>query len=334
MNRPRYQALLSVLLLLFTSAATHAKAHYPPQRLLAEGIRAIDISGVRGQVRVRGTSERHFELQVSHSDKTSDDWSLLVERRGSRLVLEVTHATLGREWRRHLTSERWPEFDIALSGPARPLRLGWREGDVSFERWNANVDASVLHGRLRVNGGSRDYRLQQLDGGLSVGDFNGTLVARAERGPITLTRVRGRLTLNWLSGQVNAREVRADARLEARALTGVITEGDGTWRVHVDSGELVFDGFRGDLGASGETTRWRLRRMDPRHAKIVSRAGRVDVVAPGNLPTWLASVRGAINSPYPVEAREGLRVAANARLAVGRARLIVRTESGAISLSH
>ena len=249
--------ILSTLLIARAFAA--ADGAYPVQAFRAAGLTKIEISGVRGRVRLTGVTGDQYRLRVSHSQsKLGADWGLSVERRGSTLVLEVYNVAYGPGWKRLLARDQWPKFDIDLSGPARPAVIGWRDGTVDVVNWRADVDASIVDGNVTVNGGAGRVNLQAARGDVAVSDFNGNLNVRGEDGALALTHTRGRHQLNWFAGRARLFDVRGRLSLDsqrARVSGGAL---DGRFDLRVAEGDVNLSGVAGEVNGAGRTAAWRI----------------------------------------------------------------------------
>jgi hypothetical protein len=135
---------MSILVPLIFSAsfAFGAKYTYPEQKLSANGIEKIEISGVKGAVKLVGRPGKVYRLKVRHSrGKKFEDWSLAIDRRESILVLEVSSAVYGAQWRKHVRQDQWPEFDVELSGPSVPATISWKEGQLEYSKWSNDLES-------------------------------------------------------------------------------------------------------------------------------------------------------------------------------------------------
>lgn len=319
-----------IMLLAFQVFASADKAHYPPQRLSARGITRVEIAGVRGKLHLIGRPGPAYRLTVSHSKIRFDDWNLLVERRGHTLVLEVSNSAYGKEWRRQIKRDRWPEFDIELEGPPVPSVIGWRDGDLAFERWNAGVEAAFLDGSLQIANGRGDYRVQAVNADVRVTRFRGDLKLRGERGDVGFSNIKGSLTLSWLHGNVVADDVDAKAQVEGVHLQTRVTSSRGDWDLRQTRGQAAFRDFGGKLRGRGAGTQWNVLGRSGADVQLVSGAGAVEVKVPSAAKVFLTSLTGPIASPITVEDRDGQRVAERLRSGLARGRVFVSTESGPI----
>jgi hypothetical protein len=329
--------MVTIFLLLLADAHAMKGGAYPEQVFRADGITRVEISGVRGRVRMRGESSSTFRLRVRHSVERKDEgWGLSVERRGSTLVLEVYNVAYGPEWRKILGRDRWPAFDIDLSGPARPAVIGWREGAIDVARWRADVDASIVRGNVRLEGGAGRVNLQAGRGDVLVTDFNGDLTVRGEGGRLELARLNGTQHLHWFAGQAALAGVRGDlsldahhARVSGRGLSGRIDLG-------VVAGEVDVTDVRGHLVGTGQTASWRIAPRARADVTVRSRAGSVSVFRAGAVDLFLSSRSGAIDGSSAKAVVRGNRRVATGRVGRGRVgefgRVFVRTDSGAVRL--
>ena len=241
------------ILAAFAAASARPPVTYPAQIFSAKGVRRIVVSGARGRVVVRGRANANYSLKVGHVGQThgQDDWGLSVERRGDTLVLEVFSTAIGREWatlleRDRSGTERWPTFDLELNGPAVPVVIGWREGEVDVAAWPAAIDATLLSGRVTVNATAK-LNLQLGRGTAAITNVAGGARVLGENGRLTMDDVRGPSTVDWFSGSIELRGIRGDLNLSANDAAVNAFDGGGIWALDVRRGRARVAGFSGVL---------------------------------------------------------------------------------------
>jgi hypothetical protein len=325
-------------LLLCTAAlawgAKNEKAIYPPQKLNAQGIERIEITGVRGTLHLTGTHAKNFRLKVGHTKKRSEDWNLSVERRGHTLVFEVSNIAFGREWKKMVRQDQWPEFDIDLEGPALPTVVSWREGSLRFDHWHADIETAFLNGDVKVEGGDHQFVLQSVNAHVSARHFKGTMDIKGERGQVDLFAIAGQLHMNWLEGPINLWDVRAQTQVETQTADVRVHGGRGEWSVRSRAGSVNIRDFAGQMKAQGEDAHWQVRGRDRAEIELESRRGPVHVDWKSASRVFLTSDRGAISSPYTLQDRDGRRVAEGRTGGRAAGQVFVRTETGDITFKY
>lgn len=316
--------------------AAMAKAIYPAQSFDARGVERIEITGVRGSVRLTGHPGKAYLLKVAHSkNRNSNDWNLSVERRGRILVLEVANIAFGREWRRQVRREDWPEFDLELTGPNVPAMVSWREGILSFQNWRANVDATFLSGRALVKNSSGKHRLQLMSGEVEIQNFAGDLRLDVGNGSIQLADLRGSSKIDGLSEILRARNVEGKIAVEARQLDAQIESCSGNWKVEAERGTVAVREFNGRFQGQGAKTSWLLDGEAASDVEVVNSSGPVKVKWRTKPKVFLTTNRGSIHSPFGIQEDEGRRVSLSgqkSRLAFGQ--IFVKTDTGDITYTH
>lgn len=303
-------------LALFVFFAQAEKFTYPQQRLLAKGVEKIQIIGVNGQVKLTGRAGKSYRLRVRHTkNKTSQDWSLSVDRRGDTLVLEVFSVAYGAQWRAHVRKELWPEFDIQLDGPPKPVAVSWRAGEMHVGNWTAPLEASKVEGKVRIRQGGGSYSLHLGESDVDVEDWAGELRVRGERGRVSIAKLTGELTLNWRSGDVLVKSLVGRGQLD------------------VGQGMVRIEGMKGRLQAEGQGATWTLADSQFDEVEIQSESGPVHWEKnKGGAKVFLTSNSGEIRGLKlaPILDSEGRKVS---EFAIGKkpyAQVFVRTESGPI----
>lgn len=311
-----------------------AKYTYPEQKIAAGGVEKIEISGVKGAVRLKGRAGRAYRLKVGHSrGKKFEDWSLAVDRRGNILVLEVSSAVYGAQWRKHVRQDKWPEFDIELSGPPVPARVSWKEGKLEYFKWTADIDSSHLRGDILIEGGGGHHNLHTGTGDIRVTKLAGDIKIQGETGNIEVDQVSGRVGLSWLAGNVRIKSVLGGGELDLNESRLKIDKCRGEWSIKLQRGLAEIDQCSGKLMASGESAAWKLRNSEELDTEIKSADGPVAVNwKKGGAKVFLTSTNGSIEGPK-VQSKldsEGRRVA---EFTVGQkpfSPVFVKTESGPI----
>ena len=323
-----------MLALLLGFYAHGEKYAYRPQRILAAGVENIQISGVRGQIKLTGTRGNSYSLKVKHSkNKKYEDWSLAVDRRGGTLLFEVSNVAYGAQWRKLIQRDQWPEFDVELSGPSVPVTVSWREGDLEYLNWSADVESSHLKGNLTVKGGIGKYSLQVGEGDVHVEKLAGALTLKGDTGSVKIAQLTGPLHLSWRSGAVALHEVMGGGSLELHNSRLKLKICQGEWTINLPRGAARIEQCSGKLTAQGDSTKWRLRASPDLETEIKSQSGAVAVNWPaGGAKVFLTSDSGNIGGAkvHTKVDSEGRKVA---EFRVGRkpfAAVFVRTQSGPI----
>lgn len=320
--------------LVFSLHATN-KFSYPPQAFPVEGVNQIRVEGVRGAVNFKEVPGRVFRVKVKH-DKTdhSDDWHLVVERRQEVLHVEVFNVLFGADWESHVKKELWPEFDLEIEGPARPVILSWRDGQLQFNDWKAPVEASLLYGSVRVQGGGTRIHLQAVNADVQIMNYKGAIGLQGQRGPVRIFDCKGDIQLNWLSGKLELRKLDAKVHLESLSGHVRIAAAKGDWKVQNGAGQVEVSDFEGVLRAKGDSSLWKIAAGGSADLEVITQSGPVDVRwLAGGAKLFLTSNQGQIRVPrsLKIEDREGVPVVEGKKGRKPRGQLFVRTSSGSIS---
>lgn len=323
-----------VTFLLCGVMARAEKVGYPEQKLLAKGVERLEISGVKGHVKLSGRPGKVFRFKVRHSkSRKFQDWSLSVDRRGSALVFEVFSVAYGPQWRSQLTKDLWPEFDVEIEGPSTPAVVSWREGELEFVRWSAPIEATQVNGRVSVKNGAADYRLDVGQSDVNIDGLAGKLSIKGDRGSVRVSDLTGSLDLNWIRGDLDLKRLVGDAVVESSEANLRLRSCKGDWDIRIHKGQVAIDDCSGKLKAEGDRTAWSVRRSSISDAEIKSGDGPVrwDWKA-GGAKVFLTSNSGSISGPkirFGLD-REGRKVS---EFVVGRkpfAQVFVKTQSGPI----
>lgn len=317
-------------------AAQAEKISYPTQKLNAAGLHRLNIIGVKGRVRLTGKNGPVYRLNIRHSKKQSEDWHLLVERRKRTLHLEVFSVAYGREWRRHVSQDRWPEFDIEITGPSIETVVSWREGLFRAKKWTRPLKVSLLKGDVDISDGQSRLDLHGLNLVTMVKDFRGDVVINGEKGSVDLERVKGSVKAHWLSGAWKLRKVNGRVELDGRRVNFNIVDGRGEWQVVTPHGRVRTQNFQGRFKGQGESGRWNIGAATPAEVDVINETGPVKVKWRGGAKVFLTSNKGKILSDikdYELDP-DGRHIL---QTTVGKkpwGQVFVRTQSGAITLKQ
>ena len=271
-------------------------------------------------------------LQHNRNRTTAGDWNLSFEKRGATLFLEGTKLSFGRQWRRHIKEELWPEFDIELAGPPRPTVVSWREGRLVINNWNADFEASFLKGRADVIGGRGQLKLQQSEADLSVKGWHGPAFINGESGKVTVSEVKGDVTLSWLNGLIRLNRCQGITKIDSSDSSLQVVGGSGEVHVNMPKGKALIDGFQGLVKASGVESEWTMAAGAPTDLNITTSAGSVRLKWKGGANVFLTSTGGSINGPELLKksVREGRKVVQGALPGRAPGQVFVRTATGGI----
>ena len=296
------------------------KYAYPPQHFSMKGITDIKVVGVRGNLKMRGSKSRLMTLSVQHTSnrKTTDDWNLSLDRRGHTLFLEVANVTYGKQWRKQIKEELWPEFDIELSGPSRPAIVSWREGHLEFTNWKADLELSYLSGQSKVHGGAGRLKVHQSEADLEIRDWIGPV------------------ELKWQKGNVHLERCQGLAQIEGSESDLSVSGGGGELQIELPKGRVSVAGYRGVLKGNGREANWNLDAAAPSDLNVTTGTGNVHLNWRGGAKVFLTTTDGHIKGPGLLQAsvREGRKVAEGTLPGKQIGQVFVRTASGAISLSQ
>lgn len=313
------------------------KAIYPRQWVSGRAIDRIEVIGVRGTLKLTGARLHggNYRLKVGHTrTRRAEDWNLSVERRGHTLVLEVSNAAYGREWRRLMRQDQWPEFDIDLEGPSVPATVSWREGSLNYKNWQAPLETSFLNGDVWIHGGSGNYVLQAVNSRIRVDHFKGSMDIKGEQGQVELFAQSGRLNVSWLQGLLTLIDVQSEANLDAHAAEVRIRGSSGLWQVKSSSGPVTVTDFSGRLRGTGGATRWVVRGRAHGELELVNASGPVQVDWKSAAKVFLTSSKGVIKSPFVTHDRDGRKVAEGRKGSRPLGQVFVRTETGDITFKY
>lgn len=330
-----YILLFTVLLgLPQVYAATHGKYAYPPQRFSARGLKDIKVIGVRGSLKMTGHAHgKAITLRVQQSTgKRLEDWHLSVDRRGQTLYLEVFNVAYGKEWRNQVREDQWPEFDIQLDGPALPMSVGWREGALEFNNWNANLELSLLKGGMKIHGGRGDLNVQSVRADVEVFERRGRVAIQGETGRVNLVDLRGNLKLSWLSGELALNDCQGQLWVESRDSNLTVRRGGGELKAGLQKGHARIRGFQGTVYGEGEDSRWDVAASAPADVNVTTRSGPVGVEWQGGAKVFLTSIAGLIQAPTFLASseRDGRQVRTGVKLGKSRGQVFIKTASGGI----
>lgn len=314
------------------------KVSYPVQKISARGIKAIEIRGVNGALKIKARPGPFYQLAVRHSrSKRYEDWQLQVERRGTTLYLEVFSVAYGSQWKKFVKREQWPEFDVDWRGPSLPTVVSWRDGKIAVTGWRDALEASLLKGDFQISDMKGRLKLQTGDVALNLSRVEGQTDIRGEKGSLKISRSSGPFEISWLDGSIDFDQVKGPMNLESQQAEFKGIHGQGPWSIKMASGRADLRNFSGSLKAEGRSAPWTLDLRPPSDLEIKSASGSVDIraAAQSGLKAFLTSKEGPIETSgwLKNEVRDGVHVAEGRRPGSPINEVFVKTQSGSIHLS-
>jgi DUF4097 and DUF4098 domain-containing protein YvlB len=323
-----------VTAILFAGAASAQKASYPPHKMNAKGVAEIRINGVKGTLILNAKdTAKLYTIKVKHTKgRKGEDWNLSVERQGPAMVLEVFSTEYGKEWRRQVRKDRWPEFDIELEGPSKPAVIAWREGSIKVTDWSANVEASFLSGPMAVKGVRGDLKVQAVNSVLRVSDHKGKLDLKGESGRVDLFDIRGMTQVYWVNGNLSLRRAEGGGKVDLTSGNIEAIETSGDWQIKMNEGRGHLSDSKGKLSLEGQSANWDISAAAPLDLEVKNQSGEVALTWTGGAKLFLASAQGQLQVPkdFKVETREGAKVVESSLNEKPKGQIFVRTDSGKI----
>lgn len=332
---------LSLLSVGIGTALAAGKVSYPSQEVSLKNVHQIQIIGVRGKLQVErnppGKRKDKMHMAVAHTKgRKAEDWLLSVERRGHTLFIEVFSTAFGRQWRRQVRQENWPEFDVEIAADTRPLVVSWNEGDLNFKNWNRDLDVTFLKGRARFLGGEGSLKLQAVQADVDVAGHKGAVAVQGQSGNLKVSESEGDIKLDWINGKMDFEKMKGSLTLNSGEAEIKARSVEGDWTLDLPKGSANLAGFSGVLKAGGGDSEWKIEPAPGADVSVVTDSGAVQVVRkPGRARIFLTSTTGEIKAPPELKSavNEGVRVVEGIDESIKGAKLgqvFVKTRSGAI----
>lgn len=232
----------------FAEAARHYKIELGIQD-------SLSVSAPEGTIVLTQSADGQTSVLVQRVGGLASDegWSLINERRGSRVQLEV------RVPNARVAVERGPKFQIEVRTALRPVELALRKGTIRADNFAAPLQVHVQTGDVQINGGSGDVGVVHQDGSLNIKSHQGKLRAESFQGRITVQDSSGSAEIENFSGETNV--TRHEGGLQIVSLRGTskivglkgrlqFWQGRGGLQVDDLTGALVGQSQQGPVKAS------------------------------------------------------------------------------------
>lgn len=298
---------------------------------------SLKILGVHGRLKlVRDARFKNLQIEVvQHQSRLSADWNLSLERRGTKLEIEVFSIANPTQWRSQLSNNEWPEYDIFIRGPTLPVTVSWRQGTIEVDGWDQKVDVSLLEGALNVRNSKGFVAAQGGRLSLVAEGHNGDLRFHADRGQLRVQRSRGSFQAHLMEGALTVSDFEGSLEWSAERASFFGARGRGSWNLRAHAGSVELEQFEGTLKGVGETVKWRISASQRAEVDVRSSSGPVKVRwSRGAAKAFLSSHSGAIQAPaFAAVQRESGRSRWLAQWGDGPlGQIFVKTQSGSISL--
>ena len=262
-------SLCALLLALAFGLAAPAQAERPVDlRADARAGGTVEISNLAGTVTVRSWNRDEVRVTGTMGDDVTD---VTLERRGSRVIIEVEHPRRSRRGRYDA------DADLEITMPAGNdleattvsarievadidgrLVLTTVSGGIKLEGRPASIEAKTVSGRIVSSADTESLRVESVSGTLELRGRADEVEVDTVSGPVDLTTVGARsLRLDTVSSAVDLDlDLEPGASVDASSHSGSITirlDADASARIEASS----FSGrIHNDLGPRAEKRRY------------------------------------------------------------------------------
>jgi DUF4097 and DUF4098 domain-containing protein YvlB len=175
--------------------------------LAAAGVDRLDLSGVSGEVVVRGWDRDEVRVRADHSRRTEIE----IRRTGGTLRVEAEGRT---GW------TALADFEISL-----PSRMGVKVDGMyvaaTIEGVDGRVEFSSIEGDLEVTGGSGRIDARAINGDVVIDGTAGEIHASSAAQDVRITNASGDVYVEAIAGRVVLENLRSE-RVEATSVGGEV----------------------------------------------------------------------------------------------------------------
>lgn len=229
-----------LLLFFFNWVFAESSQSYQPMPITVRSGDSLQITGVHGRLKlIHDPRLKNLVLQINQrQQKSSPDWNLSVDRKGSVIEVEVFSVSNQELWKHELKKNQWPEFDIYLRGPSLPVRASWRQGEVDINRWNKDVDLLLLDGKLRIADTRGKIQIQGARLNMSVLRHEGEVNFTADVGQGIVEASKGILKIQLMDGGLQLRAFQGEFFWNSQRAVLDATNGQGQWNLVTNKGPI------------------------------------------------------------------------------------------------
>lgn len=274
------------------------------------------------------------KLRVTGLDDTTEEGQFALERKDRVLFIKMQEYSDKREWIEALGRAPKKKL-IEFIGPAVPVEIQLREGQVTSQKWDKELRIAIGKGKVTSQGGAALLFAQLQNGDVAVQDHQGKLVADVYKGNLTVRNLQGDLEGSVFSGVMTVEKSKGFLLVNTAQAAAKVLQSSGTLQFENGKGSLMTQQFRGRVdGQTGEGT-VTLGILPDTDVHLKSQQGRVSVQTTPGSGAFLNLVSAEGDIQVPGELR--VQRSATERSVRGRLRgkeqkgtIVIRSQEGNI----
>lgn len=182
-----------------------------------------------------------------------ENFSFVVRRTGSTLVIETNRPEDRTGWIKALESTAGPEMHFELVAPSVPVEVSIRSGEVQAQNWKESLSITLVDGKVKTNSGEGPLKVQIQRGEVRVDEQRGNVAVDSYAAKVTLNSVRGDLSLSNFAGDSSLNEIRGHLNLVGSSGAMNITQSSGSADFSMMRGAFNMTTFEGPVkGYTGQ----------------------------------------------------------------------------------
>lgn len=338
---------LSIFTITVSATTLSKKFEFNPEQ-----VKKIKVIGLSGDVRFQKSSSKKVQLlfqsqkniegNSSNSGKSpNSNWEIIKEETDTQeptLKVRASELTIDERSEKSTggLSGQNPKVDLIIQGPAVPVDLFWRQGNVKILGWDEVTKVRLLSGFVTIQGGLKTKDVTFQKGRLEAKGLKGQLRAETYDGEILVSDAEGGVRLKSFAGDVKVLSSSGKLQISAHSGKIFLANNTGDLQFSVDKASMNVSEFEGVIDGHAGNSSVRIRYKGKANVKVRSLAGLIRIDNPRNSGAQInvGSEEGDLRLPKAIKRVQ------TPYLKIGRGRLqgqipgrvYVRTKSGGVVL--
>lgn len=296
----------------------------------------ITFQGERGDIKwifTEGAKELSIKAKLPGGKKIESVVSAKRNGRELQILIQVPESSDDLAKQSHLRREELKQ-EFEIRSPSLPVDVAWTEGSVTAVGSNSFFSVMLLKGKVQVEK-MAEVKLNARDGVLNASEIKGPLTLETYSGQIDAKDLAARTRIRNFSGKTAVSKFAAPLSFESYKGALNASQGKGAIDFKTQNGSIVVQDLEGDLAGSSEQGSITAKLKGRAVAKLETATGAIRLSVPSDSGARLSiqSDDGHITLPRNFDGPPGNGKSAYGHL-VGETAgsLVLRTKTGEIKV--
>lgn len=269
-------------------------------------VSANDILIIKGlDIQVSFVKASGNSLKILGLDNNSTPGSYRAERRGNQIVVLMNEYDSKRDWKNAL-SQKPRKKVIEVRGPAIPVEVHARDGQLTFVQWANKAEVHLINGKILSNQ-SRDLNLTLQKGEVTTNDLQGSLKVKATQAQMTFKNSNADADIQIQSGQLSSEKGKGNWNITSQNATVKILQSQGVLEVQNQKGLWTVSKFKGRVDGQMQDGNINMSVLEDSEVNLKSNSGKIQIQVPQGAGSYLnlLSAEGDLFLPGDLKANRG-----------------------------